>query len=295
MRPRYHFVTDSSARFSRSLELRRFPLTVLPNTVHLENRIIREDVDMTGEELMRLISQQGAPPRVVPPSRADYAAVFARLASVSDGIISLHPSREINASWQNARDAASQLSGTCPITVIDTRTICAAQGMLVRLGLRAAEQALPYADIVNAIRGAVERVYSLYCVETLEYLRQNGIMGESRALLGAILGIKPLVSVEEGRLVVTEKVRTRAQVTDQLVEFLKEFEALEDVLIVQAQAGMSDQTRSVQDRLSMEFVGRHFAHTLTCAALASLLGTDLTGVVILESEMDYYDDDFSED
>ncbi len=167
--------------------------------------------------------------------------------------------------------------------------------MLVRLGLRAAEQALPYADIVNAIRGAVERVYSLYCVETLEYLRQNGIMGESRALLGAILGIKPLVSVEEGRLVVTEKVRTRAQVTDQLVEFLKEFEALEDVLIVQAQAGMSDQTRSVQDRLSMEFVGRHFAHTLTCAALASLLGTDLTGVVILESEMDYYDDDFSED
>jgi DegV family protein with EDD domain len=294
MRPRYHFVTDSSARFSRSLDLRQQPLTVLPNTVHLRNRVVREDVDMSGDELMRLISQEATPPRVVPPSRADYAAVFVRLASSSEGIISLHPSREINASWQNARDAAGQLSGTCPISVIDTRTLCAAQGMLVRLGLRAAEQPLPYPDLVNTIRGAVERVYSLYCVETLEYLRQNGIMGESRALLGAILGIKPLVSVEEGRLVVTEKVRTRAQVTDQLVEFLKEFDALEDVLIVQAQAGMSDQTRSVQDRLSMEFVGRHFAHTITCAALASLLGTDLTGVVILESEMDYYEDDFSE-
>jgi DegV family protein with EDD domain len=293
--PRYHIVTDSSARFARTSIISQYGIHVLPNVVEVGERTFREDIDLSAEDMLRLIGGLRRPPTVRPPSVADFAALYQQLARNSDGIISLHPSREMNASWENAHAASGQAAGSVPITVIDTRTLCAGQGMLVRLAAQSALDGLPYDTIVKTVRSALERVYSIYYAETLEYLRLNAIMSESRAILGSMLSIKPLLSIEEGNLMVTEKVRTRTQAIDQLVEYLLEFEGLDDAVIMQARPNITEQTRVLQDRLSGEFVGRHFPFAMYGAALAALIGVDATGVVILESEIEQSEDDFSED
>lgn len=293
--PRYHVVTDSSARFSRPTIVQQYGIHMLPNVVEVGERSFREDIDLSAEDMLRLIGGLRRPPTVRPPSVTSFAALYQQLARNSDGIISLHPSREINASWSNAHAAAGQAVGSVPITIIDTRTLCAGQGMLVRLAAQGVVDGLLYDDIVKNVRNAVERVYSIYYTETLEYLRLNAIMSESRAILGSILGIKPLLSIEEGLLMVTEKVRTRGQAVDQLVEYLLEFEELDDAIIMQPKPNITEQTRVLQDRLSGEFVGRHFPYAMYGAALAALIGVDAIGVVILESEIAQSQDDFSED
>jgi DegV family protein with EDD domain len=294
--PKYHILTDSSARFSNARVVQQYGITIAPNKIEIGTKTYREDVDLPTDELMKLIMSQSKPPKVTPPSVAELSDLYAQLAKTADGIISIHPSRDINDSWHNARTAAQQLSGTnCEIAVIDSRTLCAGQGMLVRLAGQSVQAQLDFESIVKLVRGAVERVYSVYFVETLEYLRQNAIMSESRGILGAMLGIKPFLSIEDGRLMVIEKVRTRSQATEQLVEFLGEFDELDDAMIVQARQHITEQTRTIQDRLSMEFVGRHFPFTMYGAMLASLIGTDATGVVVLEKEMETYSDDYDEE
>lgn len=290
--PNINIVTDSSARFANSHFLQQNPVTVVPNKITIGGKTYREEVDISAEDALKLIAGQPIPPTVTPPSTAEYVEVYKRLARTSDGIISIHASREIYSSWQNARAASQQLGGQLEIAVIDSQTLCAGQGMLVKVALKAAKEEPTFDDMIRVVRGAVERVYSVYYVETIDYLLHNKIMTESHAILGTYLGIKPFLTVEEGRLMPIEKVRTRAQAVEQLAEFLVEFTDLEDMVMVQHRPHMSEQTRMLQDRLALEFPGRHFPYTTYSTSLAALIGADATGLVVLEEEMDDLGDDF---
>jgi DegV family protein with EDD domain len=287
---KYHIVTDSGARFSNPRLLQQYPVTVVPYKLDFGGNLYREDIDMSSEEIMRLIKTQSKPPKLEPPTVEEYAKLYANLSRTYDGIISIHTSRELTKSWDHARRAAQQVKDSIEIAVVDSRSICAGQGMLVRAAGQAAIDQLPFEDAVNKVRSAVDRLYSVYFVEKLDFLQENGILSEARTILGTMLNIKPFISMEEGKPVVTEKVRTRSQAIDRMVEFLIEFEGLDDAMIIQNRTHITEQARTLQDRLSSEFPGRHFPYTMYGAALGVILGGDATGVVVLESEIEGFDD-----
>jgi DegV family protein with EDD domain len=288
-------VTDSSARFVQAGLAHQYSIYVLPNTVEIGDHRWLEEADFVLDELLRLMAETRLMPRVIAPSAEAYAALYRQLVERHRAIVSIHPSRELSRSFENARAAALRVQVTsCPIVVLDSRTICAGQGVIVRLAAELAQRDLPLHDLLDAVRSALERVYSLYYVETLEYLRQSAIIADSRAILGSLLGIKPLLTVEDGRFKVIEKVRTRSQAYDQLVEFLAEFDALEETIISQARSGAWEQARAVQERFSHEWKDLSVNFTTHCAAMIALLGAEAGGIVVLEREYTY-DDEFSED
>jgi DegV family protein with EDD domain len=286
-----HIVTDSGARFGNPRLFQQYPVTVVPYKLEIGGKTYREDIDISGDEIMRLIRTHGAPPRLIPPTDAEFAEVYANLSRGYDGIISIHTSRELTRSWYNARQAAQQIADSVEIAVVDSRTVCAGQGMLVRVAGEAVLAHQPFEEIVQQVRGAAERIYSAYYVESLDYLRENGILTEARTILGTMLGIKPFLSIEEGKLQVTEKARSRSQAIEKLVEFIVEFEQIEDAIIVQHRTHITEQARLLQDRLSVEFPGRHFPYAMYGVTLAAMLGGDAIGVVVLESELEGFEDD----
>jgi DegV family protein with EDD domain len=285
-------VTDSCAHFPNPQVLQQFPITVVPNRITIAGKTYRESVDLHTEEAFRLLAHQPYAPSLHAPSVADYLAVYSRLARDAAGIISIHASREMLPSWQNAREAAQQLAGRCEIAVIDSQTISTGQALLVQLAVQYAEQAQTMDDIIRELRGAVDRIYSVYCVETMGYLLQNSIMAASHTILGTMIGIRPFLAIEAGRFKPMEKARTRVHVIERLVEFAAEFSDLDDAVIVQNRAPLTEQTRILQDRLALEFPGRHFPFTAYGPSLAALIGTDAAGLVVLESELDRIEDEF---
>ena len=290
--PRIQIVTDSGARFSNPRLVRHFPVTIIPNTIEIAGKRYQEDIDIDTEEAFKLISQHDVPPKVIAPSENDYAEIFARLSHYSDAVISVHPSRELSDSWRNGRLAAQQVSGSCEIAVVDSQSLCAGQGMLIRVAARAAQEHETTEDVIQTVRQAVNRIYSVYCIEDVSFLRANGFMKPSHAILSEHLDIKPFVSLEDGKIIVIEKVRTRSEVIERLVEFLVEFTELEDAVVLQDKKQISEETRIMQDRLALEFPGQHFPFTMYSATMASYLGTEATGVAVLENEGDVLDDEF---
>lgn len=274
-----HIVTDSSAHGQLPPNV-----TVVPHTIALGGKTYREGVDLSSEDALRLFNHQPYAPLIHVPTQAEYLEVYERLARENDAIISIHASREILTSWQNARAAAQGVMGRVQIEVIDSRTISAGQAMLVRLVARSLADGASVDESVRILRGAIERIYSVYYVESTDFLMQNRIMTPSHSILGMMLNLKPVLTVEEGRLVPMEKVRTRIQAIERLVEFVVEFTAFDDAMIVQHRPGLSDGTRMLHDRLAAEFPDRRFPSTLYGASLAALIGAEATGLVVLESE-----------
>jgi DegV family protein with EDD domain len=268
-------------------------VTVVPNRITIGGKTYREGIDLTPEDAIRLISQQSNMPVVAPPSEADYTRIYDRLSRKADAIISIHASREIYASYDHARAASRQFNSHCPIAVIDSHSLCVGQGMMVKVALEAIRRDEPFDDMVKQVRGATDRLYSLYYVEGTEFLQHNKLMTPSHSVLSAMLNIKPFLSIEHGRVVVVEKVRTRAQAIDRLVEFVVEFSDIEDVAILQQKMYLSEQSRMIQDRLAIDFPGQYFPYTIYSPSLAALIGPDATGIVILEKELtDENHDDF---
>lgn len=284
-----HIITDSGAHFPTSHIAPN--VIIVPNTLTIAGKPYREGIDLGNDEALRLIAGQPTAPLLTPPSIADYTEVIARLTRDTEGIIVLPTSRELSASWQNARRAAEAFSAHCPLMVIDSRAVSTALALLVKLAARTVESGAAFDEVVRVTRGAVERVYAVYYTDSMDYLMQNAIMSPSHGILGMMLGLKPVIALEEGKLVPIEKVRNRTQGLDRIVEFAVEFTDIEDVMIAQPRIGITEATRHLQERLAVEFPGRHFPHAIYGAALATLIGVDALGLVILEREGKLEDDD----
>lgn len=281
---RVHIVTDSSAQFAHPQVVLQYPVTIVPNKIEVAGKTYHEGQDLSADKAIDLVQNQEIPPKLIAPTIDEYAEVYTRLAYHQDVLLSIHTSRELSDSYVNAKAAAKQLEGHVRVHVIDSRTLDAAQGMIVRAAARAVDVIDDEEDLIQAVRGAVERTYAIYFTETTHYLVHNNLMDASTAILNAMHNTMPILSLEDGHIVTTEKVRTRNQAIDRMLEFVVEFDTIDDALILQPRAFMNEHTRNLQDRLSQEFPERHFPHTIYSSSLATLIGADATGLVILEGD-----------
>lgn len=290
--PDIRIVTDSGAFFANAAFVEQHDIVVIPNQITIGGRLYREGVDLSNDEAIRLIANLDEAPVVTPPSQSDYYNTYKKLVGTCDAVLSIHPSRRLSGSWDNAQRAARQFAGSCPVFAIDSQSLSAGQGMLIRVAVQSVDTCATVDAVVRSVRGAVDRIYSVYYLESVRFLSQNQILSASHALLGALLGIKPFLAMENGQLTPIEKVRTRAQAIDRLVEFVTEFGDIHDVVILQNRQHATEQTRLIQERLALEYPGMQFPHALYGPSLAALLGTEATGIVVLEHDTGELQDEF---
>lgn len=281
-------VTDSSAQFVDPTFVERYGITVVPLDIRLESHVYREGVDVSPDGFLRRLAHTRATPTLLPPTIETFEKVYTKLNRETDRIISLHLSRAIHSTWQHAKAATERLLGRCEIAVVDSQLASVGLALLVETAARLADQTDSVDEVVREVRKMIPRFYSIFSVETLDYLLRAKLVSESHAALGAMLGIKPFLTIEEGELIVMEKTRTRLQTIDKLVEFVTEFASIEQLVILQN--GYSEQIRTLQDRIAVEFSRTPFPTITYSPSLACILGPDATGIMILENDLETDDD-----
>jgi DegV family protein with EDD domain len=282
-------VTDSSAHFPNPDIVARCDIQVLPLTVQLGTQTFREGIDIDPDTFFRLASHDSPSGALIAPPVEVFADLYKGLNRETDQILSLHMSRHMSQTWENARAASKTLLGRCEIMALDSMTISVGLALLVETAAQAAEDGADLEEIVRMIRAMLPHVYSVFYVESLDYLRHNGLLSEAQSILGTMLDIKPFLTIEEGELIPMEKVRTQTQAIDKLVEFVAEFSVLERLVILQSAPYPTDRTRQLQDRLAVEFPGRLFPIMMYGPSLATMIGPDGMGVVVQEG-LDTEDD-----
>ncbi len=299
----FHIVTDSGAQDIASNSL----VTVVPNRIIIDGKTLLEGVDISSSDILSLLASRPRDVRLIAPTVSDFATVYRRLAGTAKGIISIHMGGKLFQSYSAGRQAALQLIGRAKIEVINSMSVAYAQTLLVKTAKNAIGQNEPFEEVVRLVRGAVERIYAVFFTESLEWLLRRaveteasegaaplepsssgdtssaarGMMSASHVVLSAILGLKPLLMLEKGELIPIEKVRTRLQAVERLVEFAVEFDKPIEIVILSCKGG--EPQRMLLDRLQQEFPDHAIRQTSYCPALAALVGVDAFGLVILES------------
>ena len=108
------------------------------------------------------------------------------------------------------------------LRVVDSHSASLGLGMLALFAARMAHRGIPPDTIVGHLEAMRERIHVLFVVDTLEYLARSGRIGKARALLGNILGIKPILGVVNGEIVAVDKVRGGRAAHPKLVDLFRE-------------------------------------------------------------------------
>jgi DegV family protein with EDD domain len=125
---------------------------------------------------------------------------------------------------------SSGLSGTCGVAertaaelgptvrVVDSRSAAMATGFVALAAARAAAAGADLETVAETAISAVSRSHSFMVVHRLDNLRRSGRIGGAKAWLGTALALKPLLHVEDGKLVLAQRVRTVSHATAAMID-----------------------------------------------------------------------------
>jgi len=276
---RVKIVTDSTADMPPGV-VEELDITVLPLTIHLGSKALRDGIDITPADFVQRMSRASTPPTTSAPTQKQFEDIYTELIKSGNEIVSIHVSSKLSQTFRNAQRAALPLLGRGKISVIDSQLITVGLGMLVTAAGRAASQGASLDEVVKLVRGMIPRIYIGFFVETLDYLERAGRIGRAQALLGNMLNIKPLLILEEGEIVALEKVRTRAKAIEKLVEFITEFTRIQKMVVLHGNTPQDVATLIEQTNLLMPNLDISVDHY--GPVTATHVGTDALGVVVYE-------------
>ncbi|MFP5285190.1 MAG: DegV family protein, partial [Thermoanaerobaculia bacterium] len=187
--------------------------------------------DLRPREFYELLEKGREHPRTNSPPKMDFTEVYRSLAPEKD-LVSLHVSEKLSQTVVHARAAAEEglpefqkLRGEAErisLRVVDTHSVSLGLGMLALFAARMARRGVEPDAIVERLEALRERLHVLFLVDTLEYLARGGRIGKARALVGNILGIKPILGVVDGEVTAVDRVRGGRAAHPRLIELFKQ-------------------------------------------------------------------------
>ena len=231
-------VTDSSARLPADL-LRQWDIRVVPLHVLVDGEDLGDGVDDMPTDLYQRpqVSTAGASPAEL---ARGYRSALAD--SGGDGVVAVHLSTALSSTVGAAQHAAAEFAGA--VRVVDSRSAGMGTGFVALAAARAARAGAQLDEVAAQAESAASRVSAYIVVQRLDNLRRSGRIGTAASWLGTALSVKPLLRIEDGKLVLAQRVRTTskavAAMVEQVLEVVGEGRAALAVQHVDNPAGAAD-------------------------------------------------------
>jgi DegV family protein with EDD domain len=200
-------VTDSTAYLPSEL-VDRYSVVVVPLQVLLAGKAFDENEIAPAVVAQALRAR--TPVTTSRPSPAMFAAAYEQLQAAGfDGVVSVHLSGEMSGTVGSARLAAAE--SPLEVQVVDSRSLGMGLGYAVVSAGDAIAAGAGVRDAARAAQARAANSSTVFYVDTLDHLRRGGRIGAASALLGSALAIKPLLQLDDGRIVPLENVRTASR------------------------------------------------------------------------------------
>lgn len=200
-------VTDSTAFLPERVRDHQ-DLFVIPIPVILDGKVYNEDVDIKADEYYKLMKKSKEFPKTSQPTFGETLDLYKNLKEKGyDTIISIHLSSGISGYVTNLNSIKDSVEG---LTVIpyDAQITSMPMGHMIEASLdmldagKTLDEILTYLDMIRS------STYAYFIVDDLNNLVRGGRLTNGTALIGGLLKIKPVLTFEDGKIVLFEKIRS---------------------------------------------------------------------------------------
>jgi len=195
---------------------KRLDVIVVPLKVVIGASSYDEDAAASPESVAAALEQRSPVSTSRPPPEAFLREYEKAAKAGAEAIVSIHLSGEVSGTYESAELAGRDAS--IPVVTVDSRHLGMGTGFAVEAAAAALDAGASAETAADVARERAAATTALFYVDTLEFLRRGGRVGVAAALVGSALAVKPLLKVEDGRIVPLEKVRTSGKALIRLEE-----------------------------------------------------------------------------
>ena len=208
--------TNVPADFAAAHDVRNVSLVV-----NYSDGSFRSGVDITTDEVIDRFETE-IPTTSLPSPSDIQAALEAARADGYERAVFVTISSGLSATNQTVELVASQMEGF-PVTVVDTKSIGVAAGLVVMAAAEMVEAGVPFDGLGPRLADLSEHTRVYFTVRELKYLRHGGRINEATYRLGSALNIKPVFFCDEqGKYATVKKARGWEKALSAELSFVQE-------------------------------------------------------------------------
>lgn len=208
-------VTDSTSDIKQE-DAEKLGVTIIPLSVIHNGKSYQDGINISPEDFYSLLDTSEDLPTTSQPPIGQFVDTYRRLLESHQQIVSIHISKSLSSTVDNAAIAAKEHKGR--VFVHDSGFACHALAMQVFEAVKLAQRGIAADGIVQELSRLRDAMELVFTVDTLNYLHKGGRIGKASSMLGTLLGIKPVIRVENGGVVPAGKTRSIKRALESIVE-----------------------------------------------------------------------------
>jgi DegV family protein with EDD domain len=263
----------------------QYQFEIMPIPIQIGGRTYYQGVDITPDQFYKLVQDQENQPKTAAPSPARIKELIERVCDLGDTVLSINVSGKMSGTVSMVQKAAEELRNKFNVIPFDSNAGSAVLALMAREARLREKSGQSIEEILAALRTIKEKVLVVLTLDSLEFAYRSGRVGALQAALTSFLKIKPIVTLKEGMLAVSDMVRTRRKSLERIVTKVKD--QFGDQAIKVAIVHSQDQPTAdiLKDMLQDALNITEAIFTELSISVAANLGPKTVGIVAIPDEV----------
>ncbi|WP_026894717.1 DegV family protein [Clostridiisalibacter paucivorans] len=216
-------ITDSGCDLPKEI-INEYDIDVLPLIVYLDGNEYL-DGDTIESKMLYKGMREGKVFKTAQIPASKFKEVFTKYAEENQECIYIAFSSGLSGTYQTSELIKTEIMEEYPefkIDIVDSKAASMGFGLIVYHAAKMAKEGKNREEILETIINDVEHMEHVFTVDDLEYLYRGGRVSKTAALVGGLLNVKPILDVQDGKLIPIEKARGKNKVIKRIVEIMEE-------------------------------------------------------------------------
>jgi uncharacterized protein len=217
-------VTDSTCDLAQEL-IDNYQINMLPINIHFGENHYLDKVTIKPDQFYTLLKENTDYPKSSQVNEKSFTNLYSHLASHYDSIIAIHLSDKLSGTFNSSQKAAQSISKEFgkPISVINSRNLSGALGLLVLRTAKAIEAGYSHEQLVKMTEKWTNDLRIFVSVKDIKYLIRGGRLSAVKGLIARILNINPIVSIDStGKAIVFDKAFNQKANMEKVMKYIAE-------------------------------------------------------------------------
>lgn len=201
--------------------IEKYDIEFMPLTIIINDEQYRDRIDMKTEDFYKRIRQEHIVPKTSQITYKDFYDVFDKYLKEGYSILYISAASSATGTYQSAVMASRDLDDK-KIRIVDSNTLCFGIAVLLIEAGKLRDEGLSLDEIVSKVEELKSKTYVTFFCDDLEHLRRGGRISAVKAVIGKVLGIRPVCVIKEGLVENVANARGKNNAVRKLIEVAKE-------------------------------------------------------------------------
>jgi DegV family protein with EDD domain len=277
-------VTDSTSDLPKVLA-NIYNIKIAPLRVNFGEESFLDGVELTNEEFYEKLGQAKQLPTTSQVNPGEFVDIFNEILDAGDEIIGIFISTGLSGTYGSAEIARDMIKSD-KIHILDSKGVTAMTSLMSIEAARMVEKGKNASEIMEILEKMVEKMKTMFIIDTLEYLVKGGRLSKAQGAIGGLLNVKPIIRVQ-GVVESVTKVRGRAKGIKYVMDWLygEQFDLSKKTVFI-----VNSNDQAFSDKIKASLMENFEIGEILEAQIGSVVGTHVgpgcSGIVFCDMDME---------